>query len=110
MWLGLAVDDAVEPCRNLAAAARGLASNDLNVVRSSPSTEVAIATAMSMYNTGSRSRGFGNGYVGRVYASSSVVVPAIRRQAIPEPAALPAPVKPEPKFTPPPAEIGRAHV
>src|SRR3546814_5571908 len=58
---------------------------------------------MSMYNTGSRSRGFGNGYVGRVYASSSVVVPAIRRQAIPEPAALPAPVKPEPKFTPPPA-------
>src|SRR3546814_19964623 len=77
MWLGLAVDDAVEPCRNLAAAARVLASNYLHVVRSSPSTEVAIATAMSLYSTGSRSRGFGNGYVGRVYASSSVVVPAL---------------------------------
>ncbi|WP_235522846.1 lytic transglycosylase domain-containing protein [Novosphingobium sp. Leaf2] len=98
-WLGLSVDDAFDPCRNLAAAARVLASNYLNVVRSSPSTEVAIATAMSMYNTGSRSRGFGNGYVGRVYASSNVVVPAIRRRAMPEPAALPAPVSPEPKFT-----------
>lgn len=104
-WLGLSVDDAFDPCRNLAAAARVLASNYLNVVRSSPSTEVAIATAMSMYNTGSRSRGFGNGYVGRVYASSNVVVPAIRRRAMPEPAALPAPVTPEPKVTQPSAEV-----
>ncbi len=102
-WLGLSVEDAFDPCRNLAAAARVLASNYLSVVRSSPSTEVAIATAMSMYNTGSRSRGFGNGYVGRVYASSSVVVPAIRRGALPEPAASPAPVTPETKFTQPPA-------
>jgi type IV secretion system protein VirB1 len=104
-WLGLSVDDAFDPCRNLAAAARVLASNYLNVVRSSPSTEVAIATAMSMYNTGSRSRGFGNGYVGRVYVSSSVVVPAIRRGAAPEPAVSPAPVTPEPKFTQPPAGV-----
>lgn len=95
-WLGLSVEDAFDPCRNLAAAARVLASNYLNVVRASPSTEVAIATAMSMYNTGSRSRGFGNGYVGRVYASSSVVVPAIKRRAMLEPAALPAPVTPKP--------------
>ena len=104
-WLGLSVEDAFDPCRNLAAAARVLASNYLNVVRSSPSTEVAIATAMSMYNTGSRSRGFGNGYVGRVYASSNVVVPAIRRRAMPEPAALPAPVTPEPTVTQPSAEV-----
>ncbi len=104
-WLGLSVDDAFDPCRNLAAAARVLASNYLNVVRSSPSTEVAIATAMSMYNTGSRSRGFGNGYVGRVYASSNVVVPAIRRRAMSEPAALPAPVTPEPTVTQPSAEV-----
>ncbi|MEO9132728.1 MAG: lytic transglycosylase domain-containing protein [Sphingomonas sp.] len=104
-WLGLSVDDAFDPCRNLAAAARVLASNYLSVARSSPSTEVAIATAMSMYNTGSRSRGFGNGYVGRVYASSSVVVPAIRRGAASEPAASPAPVMPEAKFTQPPAGL-----
>lgn len=102
-WLGLSVEDAFDPCRNLAAAARVLASNYLSAARSSPSTEVAIATAMSMYNTGSRSRGFRNGYVGRVYASSSVVVPAIRRGAMPKPAASPAPVTPKPKFTQPPA-------
>ncbi|WP_340266495.1 lytic transglycosylase domain-containing protein [Sphingobium mellinum] len=104
-WLGLSVEDAFDSCRNLAAAARVLASNYLSVARSSPSTEVAIATAMSMYNTGSRSRGFGNGYVRRVYASSGVVVPAIRRGAAPEPAASPVPVTLEPKFTQPPAGV-----
>jgi len=77
--LGLSVDDAFDPCRNLEAAARVLASNYLSVVRTSTSTEAAIAAAMSMYNTGNRWRGFGNGYVGRVYASSGVVVPAMRR-------------------------------
>lgn len=77
-WLGLSVEDAFDACRNLAASARVLSSNYLSVVQSSPTTEAAIATAMSMYNTGSRSRGFGNGYVSRVYASSSIVVPAIR--------------------------------
>lgn len=94
-WLGLSIEDAFDPCRNLAASARVLSSNYLSVARSSPSIEIAIATAMSMYNTGSRSRGFGNGYVGRVYASSSIVVPAIRGGAAP--AAALAPVRsPEP--------------
>lgn len=90
-WLGLSVEDAFDPCRNLAAAARVLSGNYLSVVRSSPSTEAAIATAVSMYNTGSRSRGFGNGYVGRVYASSTVVVPAIRHGLAPTPPTTPAP-------------------
>lgn len=90
-WLGLSVEDAFDPCRNLAAAARVLSGNYLSVVRSSPSTEAAIATAVSMYNTGSRSRGFGNGYVGRVYASSTVVVPAIRHGLAPAMPTTPAP-------------------
>ncbi|MBX9860584.1 MAG: lytic transglycosylase domain-containing protein [Sphingomonas sp.] len=90
-WLGLSVEDAFDPCRNLAAAARVLSGNYLSVVRSSPSTEAAIATAVSMYNTGSRSRGFGNGYVGRVYASSTVVVPAIRHGLAPTTTTTPAP-------------------
>ena len=92
-WLGLSVEDAFDPCRNLAAAARVLSGNYLSVVRSSPTTEAAIATAVSMYNTGSRSRGFGNGYVGRVYASSTVVVPAIRHGLAP---AMPTPPAPPP--------------
>lgn len=90
-WLGLSVEDAFDPCRNLAAAARVLSGNYLSVVRSSPTTEAAIATAVSMYNTGSRSRGFGNGYVGRVYASSTVVVPAIRHGPAPAMPTTPAP-------------------
>lgn len=90
-WLGLSVEDAFDPCRNLAAAARVLSGNYLSVVRSSPTTEAAIATAVSMYNTGSRSRGFGNGYVGRVYASSTVVVPAIRHGLAPATPTTPAP-------------------
>jgi type IV secretion system protein VirB1 len=110
-WLGLSVEDAFDPCRNLAAAARVLSSNYLSVARSSASTEAAIATAMSMYNTGSRTRGFGNGYVGRVYASSSVVVPAIRGRPAPASVVVPAqsqavaPATPEPATAP--AQIER---
>lgn len=89
-WLGLSVEDAFDPCRNLAAAARVLSANYLSVVRSSPSTGAAIATAMSMYNTGSRTRGFGNGYVARVFASSNIVVPAIRGELAPAAAVAPA--------------------
>jgi type IV secretion system protein VirB1 len=76
--LNLSIEDAFDPCRNLAAAARVLVGNYLNVSRSGGTTEAAIATALSMYNTGNRSRGFGNGYVARVYASSGMVVPALR--------------------------------
>jgi type IV secretion system protein VirB1 len=104
-WLGLSVENAFDPCRNLAAAARVLASNYLSVSRSSPSTEVAIATAVSMYNTGSRSRGFGNGYVSRVYASSSVVVPAIRSGGVWVAEALPAGAKGSATPAPAPSQI-----
>lgn len=92
-WLGLSIEDAFDPCRNLAAAARVLSGNYLSVVRSSPSAEAAIATAMSMYNTGSRTRGFGNGYVGRVYASSGIVIPAMTGSTVRpgSPAVIPIP-------------------
>jgi len=104
-WLGLSIDDVFDPCRNLAAAARVLASNFLSVARSTPSKEMAIATAMSMYNTGSRSRGFGNGYIGRVYASSRVVVPAIRRVAPPRAVVSPATTEYKSTVTQPTADI-----
>lgn len=80
-WLGLSVEDAFEPCPNLAAAARVLAANYQAVVRLAPSREHAIATALSLYNTGNRRRGFRNGYVARVYASASAVIPLIRGTA-----------------------------
>ena len=77
-WLGLSVEDAFEPCRNLAAAARVLATNYQAVARFAPSPDHAIATALSLYNTGDRRRGFRNGYVARVYASASTIIPLIR--------------------------------
>lgn len=77
-WLGLAVEDTFDPCRNLAAAARVLASNFIDAARTQGSAERAISVALSMYNTGNQARGFGNGYVARVYASSAVIIPAIR--------------------------------
>ncbi len=49
-WLGLAADNAFEPCRSLAAGA-------------------AVLTAFSRYNTGSPRTGFENGYVARVLAA-----------------------------------------
>lgn len=96
-WLGLSVEDAFDPCRNLAAAARVLSSNYLSVSHSSASTQAAVATAVSMYNTGSQSRGFGNGYVGRVYASSRIVLPAIQGGAVPADVQLVVPSKPPAK-------------
>lgn len=79
--LNLSIEDAFEPCRNLAASARVLAENYTSVAKSGRSTEDAIATAMSMYNTGNRWKGFVNGYVGKVYASSSSIIPQIRQRA-----------------------------
>lgn len=88
-WLGLSVEDAFEPCHNLAAAARVLTTNYQSVARFAPSPEHAIATALSLYNTGDRRRGFRNGYVARVYASASTIIPQIR-------GGRPAPVMPAP--------------
>jgi type IV secretion system protein VirB1 len=99
-WLGLSVENAFEPCSNLAAAARVLATNYQAVARLAPSRDQAIATALSLYNTGDRQRGFRNGYVARVYASASAVIPLIRntapvtRNSVGAPAAL--------AFAPPP--------
>lgn len=94
-WLGLSVEDTFDPCRNLAAAARVLATNYTSVARPGRSTNDAIATAMSMYNTGSRSAGFRNGYVRKVYTSSSIIVPAMRGgAAVVVPAPIPSPPEP----------------
>jgi len=63
-WLGLSVEDAFDPCRNIAAGAR-------------------VLTAFSGYNTGHPNRGFANGYVARVLAAGA-------RNAAQPAAALPA--------------------
>jgi type IV secretion system protein VirB1 len=51
-WLGLTLETALDPCRNIAAGAR-------------------VFAAMSRYNTGDPRHGFVNGYVQRVLAQST---------------------------------------
>ena len=72
-WLGLTVEDAFDPCRNIAAGAR-------------------VLTAFSGYNTGHPRRGFENGYVARVLA-----VGANNIASAPAPAAAPPPDPPKPR-------------
>lgn len=89
-WLGLSVERAFEPCANLAAAARVLTLNYRAVARLAQTPQHAIATALSLYNTGDRRRGFSNGYVARVYSSAARLIPQIRTVAT-VPAARPDP-------------------
>lgn len=63
-WLGLTLEDAVDPCRSIAAGA-------------------TVLTAFSSYNTGSPSRGFVNGYVARVVAAASdIKLPQARNNVV----------------------------
>lgn len=104
-WLGLSVEEAFEPCKNLAASAHVLSDNYAAASRYQPAGDQAISVALSLYNTGDRSRGFRNGYVGRVYASSAIVIPAMRAQSVS--AALPsaAIAKPRPLLPASPSPV-----
>lgn len=98
--LGMTIDDAFDPCKNLAAGARILAI----AYRSSnedESEQTGLLHALSRYNTGHPTRGLRNGYVVRVQSAAEQVVPAIRlrssalgadekREAIAQPVSRPA--------------------
>ena len=74
-WLGLTVEEAFEPCRNLAAAGRVLQDG---YVRSKPGevgSQPALLQALSYYNTGHPRRGFTNGYVAKVRSAAERVGP-----------------------------------
>lgn len=83
-WLGLSVEDAFDPCRNLGAAARVLAANYMTASRRYGGA-TALGVALSLYNTGNAQRGYRNGYVGRVYRTAASLVPAITRESISQP-------------------------
>lgn len=100
-WLGLTVEGAFDPCRNLAAAARVLQAGYSIKTAASAGEQPALRTALSRYNTGDPIRGFNNGYVARVTSAATRIVPAI--QAPPE-GPLPATVL-EPPPPPPPWDV-----
>lgn len=67
--LGLTWDNVFDPCTNLAAAGAVLFGN-YRSVRAGLHPQRALRIALSMYNTGSQSRGFSNGYVGKVVGNA----------------------------------------
>lgn len=67
--LGLTWDTVFEPCTNIAAAGAVIFGN-YHSVSAGLHPQRALRIALSMYNTGSQSRGFSNGYVGRVVGNA----------------------------------------
>ncbi|NTS66396.1 lytic transglycosylase domain-containing protein [Sphingomonas sp. HHU CXW] len=67
--LGLTWDNVFDPCTNIAAAGAVLSGN-YHSVRAGLHPQRALRIALSMYNTGSQSRGFRNGYVGKVVGNA----------------------------------------
>src|SRR3546814_13749949 len=71
--LGLTWDNVFDPCTNIAAAGAVLSGN-YHSVRAGLHPQRALRIALSMYNTGSQSRSFSNGYVGRVVGNADLWV------------------------------------
>jgi type IV secretion system protein VirB1 len=91
--LGLSVEAAFDPCRNLAASAQVLAADYLRTAPAPGREQDGLRTALSYYNTGRPDRGFANGYVTRVSAAAGRIVPALEAsdaQARPRPVQIPA--------------------
>ena len=76
-WLGLTADTVFEPCRNLHGAAIVLTACYERASARLGEGQRALQAALSCYNTNSLSQGFLNGYVQKVVASSTQIVPAI---------------------------------
>ena len=82
-WLGLTWETVFDPCTNVAALARVLTTN-YKAVKAGRDPQTALRVALSMYNTGSQTRGFRNGYVAKVVGNAGVVSTAtLYRDEIP---------------------------
>jgi type IV secretion system protein VirB1 len=68
-WLGLTWDTVFDPCANVAALGRVITQN-YNAAIPGRDPQSALRVALSLYNTGSSSRGFRNGYVAKVIGNA----------------------------------------
>lgn len=85
-WLGLTWESVFDPCTNVAALARVLTTN-YNSVKAGRDPQTALRVALSMYNTGSQTRGFRNGYVAKVVGNAGIAnAPASYASTFPAPA------------------------
>ncbi len=112
-WLGLTWETVFDPCTNIAALGAVLTSN-FNSVKAGRDPQTALRVALSMYNTGSQTRGFRNGYVGKVIGNAGVseMIPAVliagqrgdlretvaAENAVPQAPSLPPRPSPPPKW------------
>lgn len=65
-FLGLTIEQALDPCTNLRAGSQILERLYTDAARSFGAGQRALRAALSAYNTGDYSAGFANGYVARV--------------------------------------------
>jgi type IV secretion system protein VirB1 len=75
--LGESVESILDPCRNLSAGARVLGWGYERAKATFGEGQKALAAAISTYNTGSLTAGFGNGYVGKVMGALGLSIPAL---------------------------------
>lgn len=76
-WLNLDTKTVFDPCRNLAAAQKVLAECYTRSLSRHKAPQQALRAALSCYNTGNFTRGFTNGYVGKILAKADIKVPAL---------------------------------
>lgn len=91
-WLGLSIEDAFDPCKNLQSVEKVLQDCYGRAVQTiGGEGQGALQAALSCYNTGNFTRGFDNGYVYQV-AQNAQPIPAIDPSAVntdrPEPIRL----------------------
>jgi len=70
--LGITVEQVLDPCRNIHAAATILTADYAAAARTRGDGQAALQAALSAYNTGDFYRGFANGYVARYYGPGSI--------------------------------------
>ena len=95
--LGITVEQVLDPCRNIHAAATVLTADYAAATRTRGDGQAALQAALSAYNTGDFYRGFANGYVARYYGPGSV--PALTggvHEAVAAKRARPPPPPPNP--------------
>lgn len=98
-WLGLTWETVFDPCTNVAALGRVLTAN-YNSAIAGRDPQSALRVALSMYNTGSQTRGFRNGYVAKVVGNAGVATTAmLYRDELPAIASVaPASLDPRPSL------------
>ena len=73
--LGLTWETVFDPCTNIAALGRVMTQN-FNAAIGGRDPQTALRVALSLYNTGSASRGFRNGYVAKVIGNAGIALAA----------------------------------